>query len=153
MTVENGQVPRIVEARERRSFAGKRGCWIALLVVFLIFAVPSCVALENWYTEEKPWNYHNSTWISEDPYLILTVDDRGQAICSAGSDEDDARFYVDYRGNNVFFFTYTEEGYGKQVAHCSGHYHSSKFVVYFSGKTLPGVSDKPLYRVVFVRQE
>lgn len=127
---------------------------LILLVCILAFAIPACIAMRNWYSDEKPWDYKSSVWISEDPYFLLTVDEQGQAACTAGKGNSAVSFRVDYRGNNVYFLTTDEEGHTIELAHGSGNYSSEKFTVTLNkGFTIPGLYDDPIFKIVFIRQK
>lgn len=127
---------------------------LILLFVFLVIAIPACHAMRNWYSDEKPWDYKSSVWISEDPYFVLTVDETGQASCVAGQGDNTVSFHVDYIGNNVVFLTEDEAGCTEILAQGDGDYSSKKFTVSFSEVfTLPGVYDEPISKLVFIRQQ
>ena len=127
---------------------------IILLFVFLVIAIPACNAMRNWFSDEKPWDYKSSIWISEDPYLVLTVDEQGQASCTSGQGDNTPAFRVDYRGNTVAFLAQDEKGNSVILAQGGGDYSSEKFTVRFTeGFTLPGVFDTPIFKLVFIRQK
>ena len=125
----------------------------AFLIILLAIALPFLSAMRNWFSDEKPWDYKSSVWVSKDPYFVLTVDEEQQAICTAGRGADTVSFRVDNRGNYVVFLTTDEDGYTQQLAHGSGSYSSKRFVVKFSdGFTIPGIYEDPIYEIVFIRQ-
>lgn len=126
----------------------------AVLLGLLIIAIPLLFAMRNWFSDEKPWDYKSSVWVSKDPYFLLTVDEEQQATCTAGRGTDTVSFEVDCRGNNVYFLSTDENGYTRQLAHGSGSYSSKRFVVRFSdGFTIPGIYEDPIYKIVFIRQK
>ena len=127
--------------------------WAAIALVVILIASPFVKAYRNWFSDEKPWDYPSSTWICEEPYLILQVAADGQAVVTTGRD-DAQKYELQYIGNNVYFIEREEEnGYVVELAQGGGDYSAKKFTVTFSpAVVIPGISDEPIQALVFLRQ-
>ena len=140
---------------EKKKF---RGFWIifwaVIALIVILIASPFVKAMRNWNSDHKPWNYPSSTWICEEPYLILNVTADGQAVCTTRQGDDAETCFVDYRGNNVCFIERMEGGsYGAELARGDGDYSAEKFTVTFSpAVVIPGISEEPVSELVFLRQ-
>ena len=127
--------------------------WAAIALVVILIASPFVKAYRNWYSDEKPWDYPSSTWICEEPYLILQVAADSQAVCSTGQDDAET-YFLDCVGSTVGFIERTEDDrYGEVLASGSGDYSAKKFTVTFSpAVVIPGISEEPIHKLVFLRQ-
>ena len=127
--------------------------WAAIALVVILIASPFVKAARNWFSDEKPWDYPSSTWVCEEPYLILQVAADGQAVVTTGRD-DAQKYELQYIGNNVYFIEWKEKkGVTVELAQGGGDYSAKKFTVTFSpAVVIPGISDEPIQALVFLRQ-
>ena len=127
--------------------------WVVIAFAVILIAFPFAKAIGNWYSDHKPWDYPLSTWVCEEPHLILNVRENGQAVCSTGQDDAET-YFLDYVGTTVGFIERTEDDrYGKVLARGSGDFSAEKFTVNFSpAVVIPGISEEPIQELVFLRQ-
>lgn len=145
------------EKRKQRLFLVIAGILLLAIVAaaVILVSVHYSRAYRNWYSNETPWDYRPSVWICEDPYLVLTVSEDGNAVCTSGRGAEACSFIVDCRGNNIIFIEQTEDGqYGAEFAQGGGDFSAKTFKVTFNeGVLFPGMSGEPVFKLVFTRQE
>ena len=127
--------------------------WAVIAFIVILIASPFIKAMRNWNSDHKPWNYPSSTWVCEEPYLILQVAADCQAVVTTGQD-DAEKYHLGYVGKNVYFIEWAEDGsYGAELAQGGGDYSAKRFTVTFSPAiVIPGISEEPIQELVFLRQ-
>lgn len=104
------------------------------------------------YAGKRPYNYHNSRWVCEEPQMELVVDEQGFTTCFVGSGEEQQKYNVlfDYGTGMVLSIDYRSSDGDMLYGKCS--FGSRKLTVHVSAED-DQVFHGAYEKLVFYRQE